>query len=220
MLPFDLDECRILDLTHVLRPGKEPRKLEIRRGMIDFDQTYMHDVQFHSHLGTHVETPAHFYDGGTDLAQLPVETFIGRAVLLSMDHLAPRDPITVADIEKASAGRVRAGDILLLRSPYMFDPWADPPQNDERPNITVDAGRWMADLPIKMLGFDLSINCGETVEANRALHDVTMSKDIPWIEVLENLDQITAEEFVLIALPWPVEDLDSVPVRVIALEAV
>ncbi len=219
MLPLDLQKCRIIDLTHVLHPGEEPRHLEIRRGIIEFDQTYMHDVEFHSHLGTHIETPAHFFDGGTDLAQLPVETFIGRAVLLSMEHLEPGAPITVADMEKAARGRVRPGDILLLHSPYMFNPWASSPEPDRRPYITLEAGQWMADLPIKMLGFDLSITCGNSVQMNRDLHEVTMGKDIPWIEVLENLDQITADEFTLIALPWPVKDLDSVPVRVVALEA-
>jgi arylformamidase len=219
MLPFDLSKCRIVDLTHVLRPFREYRKIEIHRGVIEYDGTYMHEVSFHSHLGTHVEVPAHFYDGGTDLSQLPVETFIGRGVLLDFDFLGPREPITVEAFEQAARGRLRPGDILLLRSNYPLDIWADPLPPDERPAITVETAQRMANLPVKMFGFDLSINVGYSVEEGRQIHDITMGKDIPWIEVLMNLDQIKAEEFTLIALPYPVVGLDAIPVRVVALEA-
>ncbi|MBM4331141.1 MAG: hypothetical protein FJ117_07915 [Deltaproteobacteria bacterium] len=54
-----LSKGRIVELNKVLEPGKEARRLEIRRFKI-FAGEFMHDLDTMSHIGTQAEAPSHF----------------------------------------------------------------------------------------------------------------------------------------------------------------
>ena len=68
---IDPDRYRIVDLSYlVVPPGTRERPYVVQRGRLA-DQAYKFDiVRTHTHVGTHVETPAHFFpDGKIDLSQ-------------------------------------------------------------------------------------------------------------------------------------------------------
>ncbi|RLI23484.1 hypothetical protein DRO58_09105, partial [Candidatus Bathyarchaeota archaeon] len=91
-------ECRVIDLSFKLHPGKEERRLEIRRFTYGAGE-FMHDIDTMSHIGTHVECPSHYVDArygkkGADLSKIPVEAFLGEAVLVDLSDKAAREPVT------------------------------------------------------------------------------------------------------------------------------
>ena len=49
----------------------------------------------HSHTGTHMDPPAHLYEGRTTLDQFPAEQFTGRALVIDCRDLAEGDAITM-----------------------------------------------------------------------------------------------------------------------------
>ena len=53
-----------------------------------------------------------------------------------------------------------------------------------------------------------------------AFHDILMAQNVTFIEVMENLDELRDDIFLIIFLPLPIAGLDSCPVRVVALEGV
>ena len=72
---IDLSKYRIIDLSVRLTPGvhsvnqeyvhgRELRKLEIRQFIYKPDNTFMYWVDTETHIGTHVEAPAHYIEGG------------------------------------------------------------------------------------------------------------------------------------------------------------
>ena len=84
---------RIIDLSHILRPSEEKRKLEIE--MVGSEEIadvsrlpgqwyIMHNVEMVNHIGTHIEVPYHCTEDGTDLADVPLESLIGEAVILDL----------------------------------------------------------------------------------------------------------------------------------------
>ena len=55
-----LGRGRVVELNKVVEPGKEARRLEIRRFKI-FAGEFMHDIDTMSHIGTHAEAPFPFH---------------------------------------------------------------------------------------------------------------------------------------------------------------
>ena len=82
---IDLEKYRVVDLSYlVVPPGTPDRPFVIQRGRLG-DLAYKFDiVRSHTHVGTHVETPAHFFPGGKDATALALDSFFGRAVLLDV----------------------------------------------------------------------------------------------------------------------------------------
>lgn len=202
---------RVVDITRRLKPGEPTnsygwkRRLELER--ITFPgqaHQIAHDLTMNSHLGTHVEAPSHMLQGaGMNIADFGPETFIGDAVLAEVTQRAPRGSVSAMDLENATAGDVRAGDILLIWGRY-------PPE--ERPSISLDAAKWIVAHRCKMIGFD-------SVDGiDQDAHDLILGSNIPMLEEIVHLDQVKSQRVFLVALPIPVVGLDACPVRAVILE--
>jgi len=215
---INLKKYRIIDLTAMIRPGilkvdgrymhgKEIRRFELRQFIFELDKTFMHWIDAESHVGTHVEAPSHYLKDGKSVAELPLETFMGEALVLKFEDLKPIDgrgqPIKPAHLEK-----VKRGDIVLMWSPY---------EGVEAPYISPEASAWLAEKDIKMLGVQ---NVGVEAPNSMATHDNLLRNNIPIIEGLVNLDKIRKERIFYIGLPLKVYGLDSSWIRAIALEEI
>ena len=86
---------RIVDLTHVLLPGKEQYTLEVSRRNERHgpEGDIMSTVYMWSHVGTHVEAPLHFLAAGGDTASIPIERLMGPAIVLDFRHKGVNEPI-------------------------------------------------------------------------------------------------------------------------------
>ena len=215
MFDIDLNKYRIVDISYeVVPPGSDDRPFVMERGLLA-DRAYKYDItNTHSHVGTHVETPAHFFDGGKDVTELPLTTYFGRAILLEIDDAQENLAILPPLMEKAIGDIIQDGDIVICRN------------NDEeslkgnrpKPYLTPEAAQWFRDHKIKMLGIDNNVGLSKDVPTGRKLHDILMSVDVAIIEWLDNLDQLRKREFFLMALPFKVKIMDSSWARVIAIE--
>ncbi len=89
--------------------------------------------------------------------------------------------------------------------------------NSKLPTLTPEAAQWLAEKKVKMLVLD-SIRLGEDIEKTREFHDILMSKDVVFVEIVDNLDKITKPRFFVMTLPYKVEGLDSSFCRAIIIE--
>ncbi len=203
-----MSDYRVVDLSLRLVPGEEERRLELRRGVLETDQSFYHDIDTMSHVGTHVETALHFYGEGHGVAELALETFLGEALLLDLSALPNDADATPEVLIAAGADGLRPGDIAVVTSGG---------QPDRIVHLTPTASIFFAEKGIKMLGFDDSIGLGRDGATQRAVHDPLMRIDVPFLERLTNLQALPEPRFLLVAVPWRVAGLDSSPVRAIAL---
>ena len=215
MFDIDLKKYRIVDLSYeVVPPGSEDRPFVIERGLLA-DRAYKYDVtKTHSHVGTHVETPAHFFDGGKDVTELPLTTYFGRAILLEVDDAKENLEILPPFLEKAIGDIIQDGDIIICRNNDKESLKGNRPM----PHLTPEAAQWFKDHKIKMLGIDNNVGLSKDIPDGRKLHDILMSDDVPIIEWLDNLDQLKKRVFFLMSLPFKVKIMDSSWARVIAIE--
>ena len=222
---IDLKKYRIIDLSREMVPGvksadeyvhgKELRRLELRRYIYKPDNTIMHWVDTESHIGTHVEGPSHYIRGGKDISSVPIEHFVGEAVVLNFTDKPPKNgkpqPITPADFEKAG---VKKNDIVLMWSPY---------GRGEYPYLSVEGARWLRKTGIKLLGFQ-NIGVESPVAPPTPGFPGSMETpgllkyDICLVELLANLDKIKNNRVFFIGLPIRIAGLDSSWIRAIALE--
>jgi kynurenine formamidase len=210
-------ECRVVDLSLKLYPGREKRRLEIRRFSYIAGE-YMYDIDTMSHIGTHVECPSHYVNArygvnGADLSEIPVEVFLGEAVFIDLSYKSAREPVTVEDLERAG---VREGDIVLIGNSRFT--------GEDSPYISPEAAKWLAENRVKMVGVDDSVQVeapGNTGSLElMATHDYLLSNNIPIIERLCNLDRLGKRRFLFIGLPVNIVGLDSFPIRAVVLEPV
>lgn len=206
-------DCRIVDLSVEVHPGvhkvdgqyhwgNQLRKFEIRQ-FIAPGPHYMYWVETETHVGTHVELPAHIIDGARSATELPLETFIGEAIVFDFGFLEP-DTDGRPLILPEHLARVKGNDIVLM--------WSS--RSGCHPVITLEAGKLLAERPIKMLGI-------ANVAAPDDVHHVLLGKDeapIPIIEQLEHMDQLHKERVFFVGLPLRVAELDSSWIRAVAFE--
>jgi len=96
-------------------------------------------VHMRLHAGSHVDAPEHNVRGGTQIHQLPLDLFIGDAVLADLRDKLPGRAITAKDLEQRLDNRIRKGDRLLLRTDH---------------NNAYDGGseKWMKQSPFLTIG--------------------------------------------------------------------
>lgn len=213
---ISIPKGRIVDLTHVLHPYKEQYTLEVsrRNERHGAEGDIMCTLYMWSHVGTHVEAPLHFLTEGGDTASLKIEQLMGPAIVLDFRHKQINEAITLADIQ--AAGEVQVGDRVLTMTGRHTQ--YRTPQSHDRPYITEEAMRWLVeDRRINCLGTDSS---GFEVRgvSHHPNHRLLTHAGVPVLECLANLVELRQQRVFLIALPWPVTNLDACPVRAIAIE--
>src|SRR5215468_12304958 len=72
-------------------------------------------VHMRLHAGSHVDAPEHNVRGGTQIHELPLELFIGDAIIADLRGKLPGQAITADDLRKHAAG-IKRGDRLMLRT--------------------------------------------------------------------------------------------------------
>jgi len=188
-------------------------------------------VQMTVHVGTHIDSPHHFFRDKPSIEQLPLEPMMGKAVILDLtDKGVARASITTADMVEAEQKlnrqgvEIHEGGMLLLRTdwPKGHDT-TDPKWWNDSPYLTREAAQWLVDKRPAVVGFDFAQEekgadyqqADQILDSAMRVHRTILPRVIFQIENLINLDQIgpTAQ---IVALPvkWKTE---SAPPRVIAI---
>src|SRR3989344_44127 len=78
----------LIDLSHTLNedtpvyPG-DPRMKLNKSGALDKDDYEDYFISMPTHMGTHIDAPAHMLKGGKKITELPIEHFSGRGVCIN-----------------------------------------------------------------------------------------------------------------------------------------
>ena len=221
MCVYEMGNLRIVDLSKILDPKTESRRCHLFRfntgGAIPDFHTNM-DLM--SHLGTHCECPYHHDDNWPSAADLPLTTFLGRAVYVDFkETVAKRGHITAADLDR-EAKKVKEGDIVIIDSSYKLYPFTPDTNTDKDQRLLVgeESANWFKEHKVKAVGFGDGVsieNCNEDV---KPFHDILMAENIVFLEVLRNLEQLKSDVFFMSYSPLPIKGLDSSPVRAYAIE--
>jgi arylformamidase len=160
-----------------------------------------------ANTGTYLDTPAHLYRQGHDLAELPLE----RCVDL---------PAVVVDADAANgatdvAGVHVHGAAVLLRTGWDAH-WGTERYGDPaHPHLTADGAQALVDVQAALVGID-SVNIDATVTGERPAHSLLLAAGIPVVEHLTGLERLPTTGARFTAAPPLVRGLATFPVRAFA----
>lgn len=215
-----MGNLHIVDLTKVLDPNNESRRCRLWRyntgGAIPDFHTIM---DLTSHLGTHCECPYHHDEDWPSVAELPLTSFLGRAIYKTLE-LPQNHKITAADLEHTLGYQMREGDTVILDSPHKIPPFTSATNgpDDHRLLVGKECAQWLAKRGAKCVGFGDGVSIEDSEENVKPFHDVLMAQNCTFLEVLQNLELLKSETFFISFAPLPIIGLDSCPVRVYAIE--
>ena len=218
---------RIVELSHVLHPGREEYRLEVANRYVDEllaadyagkrpDGAWyiMSEVELWSHVGTHLESPFHYLKDGVDLSELKLDRVVGMCQLVKFTDKGKGEPISASELRERGS-EIQIGDIVFVRTDSGH---YGTPESHDRPYFEEEAIRWLAeDRQIRMMGVDCS-GIEKRSEPRQPNHEMLFRNGIPLIEHLAHLERLNSERFFVVAVPWRVEGLEASPVSVVAFE--
>jgi arylformamidase len=176
-------------------------------------------VHMRLHAGSHVDAPEHNVRGGTQIHQLPLELFIGDAIIADLCDKMPGKAITEIDLQKAIGSDIKEGDRVLLRTDHnnSYDGGSDQWMRAS-PYMTIGGTQWLIDKGAVMVGYDF-YHGNDEPGAPRVFHNSRMLSEhgIVTLPYLKNLDRIRSPRVTLIALPLNIIGAEASPVRAVVL---
>lgn len=176
---------------------------------------YEEGTEFHigkmelvANTGTYIDAPFHRYEDGLDIAdlqlrqmaELPGVCFDVRGIdAIETSHL---DGISVE------------GKAVLFFTDWSRH-WGSETYFKGHPYLTADTASLLVDKGATLVGID-SLNIDQTATGSRPVHSILLSQNIPIVEHLTGLHQLSGIKFCFSAVPAPVKGMGTFPVRAYA----
>jgi len=171
-------------------------------------------VTMAGNTGTYVDSPFHRYEGGSDLAALPLENLVG----------LPAELFRLTDAKERGIGaevfldRDLAGAAALLHTGWDRR-FGTPAYGEGAPFLTEEGARYLVEQRVVLVGID-SVNIDDSspaAEGRRPAHSVLLAAGIPIVEHLTNLGALPLSGATFTAVPPRIEGFGTFPVRAFAV---
>ena len=218
---IDLSKYRIIDLSCEIVPGERRIDGQYLHGKPSSNRATevqefiaygarMHFIQGQTHCGTHVEGRYKYAEEGPDMAGMPLESYIGEAVVCDFSDKKPGETITPGDFHRAG---VKSGDIVLSRG--------NPADRGNAPYFSVEAIDWLIETGIKLLGNEnVRLTAPGTPFGKGTGDGKLLLAGIALMDGVLGLEKIEKERVFFIALPLKMQRVSATWTRAIALEEV
>ncbi len=173
-------------------------------------------IRFSNHLGTHLDAPSHIVKGGMTLDRIPLETLIGKAVLIDFSYKGKKDRITARDLQ-AHDNMLRTGAKVLVRTGWDSQ-YGSTIFFQDFPSLTLEAAQELAERRIALLGMDTP-SPSPVDDLEQGIHKTLLDAGIVLLECLTNLHRIRGSECELIVLPPLFKGFSGSPCRAVAVQS-
>ncbi len=173
-------------------------------------------ITLNTHTSTHVDAPYHHFPNGKTIAQTPIESYIGSAVVIDLFDIEAHTAIGVKHLEPY-ADKIKEGDIILLCTGWGYKRNWTTEYVDNWPYLGVDGAQWLHDRKVKGIAIDsLSIGGprdGEGLEQ----HELLLGAEI-WLaeELFLPKELLEYDRWDFMFLPLKLEGCGGAPGRAIA----
>jgi len=171
-----------------------------------------------NHVGTHVDAFFHTNPNGSSIDEMPIDLFMGKAVVLDFRHVPDLGEIDVRDMEEAQekAGVKIDGHIVLLNTGLHARHFPKPSSMTSNPGITGAATHWLADRRSRMHGVE-GPSTDRPNSSSFPNHRVCRDRGISHFEWLCNLEELLGKgEFQFQGIPLKFKRGSGSPVRALA----
>jgi len=211
---------KIIDLTHTITenmpvyPGTDQPSLKIicNHESDGFKET---SLTMASHTGTHMDAPNHIFADRTTLDNLPVEQFIGSALVIDCSDLQQGKEISMNQINAVKEKADQADFLLFFTGWDQY--WGTTTYFGNYPYLTEEVADYLIQSKKKGVGLDV-ISIDSMLDANLTIHKKVLADvDFVIVENLTRLGEIGDRLFTFCALPIKFKNADGAPVRAVAI---
>ncbi len=208
-----------VDETTPVYPGDPPPRLNVHTTIEASGFNLLH-VSMGSQTGTHADAPFHFASSGATIDDVPLERFLGPAVVVDVQSMPTRTAIGPHQLD-AVADRLVAGVIVVFHTG-----WAQhrgSPRYLDHPFLAPATCEALLTAGVRTVGID-AFSVDETPAADHpasgfAAHHVLAAAEAVIIENLTGLEGIA--ELLdpwIAAFPIKLSGADGAPVRAVAMD--
>ncbi|MFI8684327.1 arylformamidase [Rossellomorea sp. NPDC077527] len=204
---------KIIDISRPLKndtpiwPGDTPFTFSLNWTKEETGSVNVGQLTMSSHTGTHVDAPFHFDSDGKRILDMPLERFMGRAIVVSVEGTLEISPEHVMGIDFTGVDKV-----LFKTNAWKLSgkfPENIPPVHKELPAFLKEKG-------INLIGVDLpSVDPLDSKEL--VAHHSLREHDIGILEGID-LSHVDPGVYELVALPLPLQEGDGSPVRAVLID--
>jgi arylformamidase len=197
-----------LDISTPIWPGSRGMTLHWDKRLEKGDGCNNSRLECDVHVGTHVDAPMHFLEGGLAVDQLSLDVFVGPAVVAFLPSVEAITPGDLSGLDLPS-GVKRL--LLRTKNSALWGTGVKAFQKDFVA-LTADASQWLVDQDIALIGVDyLSVQrYGDTSRT----HQVLLEANVAIVEGL-NLANVRPGMYELICLPIRLVGAEGAPARVV-----
>lgn len=147
-------------------------------------------IKLNTHTATHLDAPFHFYPDMETIDEIPVDRFVGKAIIVNLEGCESCHPIGPNDFLKYDE-LIKKDSIVLLDTGWYKKRGYTKEYYNDWPYLSAEGAKWLLDKEIKGVGID-GLSMGGWYEGTgRPCHEILLSHKI-WI-----LEEITFPEEIL-----------------------
>ncbi|USG64482.1 cyclase family protein [Brevibacillus ruminantium] len=208
---------RIIDLSQVFEPGMpqypgQPDVVFQQVARVESDGYQVTDFHSVVHVGTHCDAPAHFIPNGETIDSIPLERFVGEAVIVDVKLDGSQRELGPAVLEGAD---IRPGDIVLFRT-GLSEKWGTAAYENEFPYFGEELAKELVARGVRAIGLDF-ISPDPIETETFPAHHIFLGNKLGIVENLRNLDVIDRERVFFAAAPLNIKGSDGAFARAFAV---
>jgi len=159
-----------------------------------------------THVGTHIDTPSHFIDGGENLDEYPVKEWIFQAHVVNIKDKKAVHRAELADLE------ILPGDALLFKTRNSSsDKYINGIFDESYVYISLDAAEFIVEKRAGLVGLDYN-NVDKYDDSEFPVHHKILSNGIRILESI-NLNAVRPGKYTLFCLPLKIKSAEGAPAR-------
>jgi len=198
-----------LNKETIIYPKNVPLSVTVIQTMPE-SATQLSSITMGSHTGTHIDSPAHAVPGAPTLDQVPLEHFIGQALVLDFseetDEAVTKEMLISKDIKN--------GERILLKTRNSVRGFKD--FYDDYVYLSGDGADYLASLEVILVGID-ALSIKKRGSSDHRPHLSLLSKNIPIIEGLD-LSNVNEGQYELFCPPLNFTGIDGAPARAVLIQ--
>jgi arylformamidase len=173
------------------------------------------------HTGAHIDSPLHVFKDGITTAEISLDQVIGEAVTIDLSFVEANHRISIDDLKRGGADKVKKSDIVLLRTDWtdkMYGKWPD--YFTQSPFFPPESAEWLVAKDPKSIGFDFfeeyCARLPDFTSEDFPMHRVILGAGIVILEGITNLGALPRQRVPFYAPFYKIEGTEGAPARFFA----
>ena len=209
---------KIIDLSHEIDNGMPvypgTPQAKISQSALISQKGYNEKLlSMPSHLGTHIDAPAHIRPVGKTLDQLQPEIYFSRGAVVDISGLngkpVPREYLQEFD------SSFRENEFVLFYSGWDRY-WGKDQYFEIFPVLSAQAAAWVSEQGLKGIGLDVC-SADPVGSDNLLVHNILLGAGLVIAENLTNLQNLPPDGFYFSCLPLKIKHADGSPIRAVGI---